>query len=137
MKTLGEQWIVEIEGVRHMVKLCQSNPKEVGTCSGCIHHSWNEGDWCDVAPLKACVEFGYIIKDLGTVNDEGLLSSPWYKGLFPQIVHEVNSKRINPQAGEEEIIKDLWYVVLEGNPLICTDEFFTKQEAIDAWNRRV
>ena len=84
---------------------------------------------------------GKIIKtfgmDLGPVNEDGLLFSPWNKELFPQIVHEVNSERINPQSGEEEIIKDLWYVVLEGNPLICTDEFFTKQEAIDNWNRRV
>ena len=123
MRNLGEQWIVEIEGVRHMVKLCQSNPKEIGTCGGCIYHSWDEGDWCDVAPLKACVEFGYIVKDLGPVNEDGLLGCP-FCGEYPKIIHPTENMPVVS-------------IVHTGvGHRILLEFFSSEQQAIDAWNRR-
>ena len=121
MRTLGEQWIVEIDGIMHMVKLCQSNPKEISTCGGCIYHSWNEGDWCDMAPLKPCGEVGYIIKDLGPVNEDRLLACPF--------------------CGEQLKIID-WTngFYAKCSNVACaigvTNSFPTKQELINKLNRR-
>jgi hypothetical protein len=60
----------------------------------------------------------YTTKDLGPVNEDGCLPSPW--GGYPKIIHEDN----------------LWCVEIHEPVLVCTDEYPTKQEAIDAWNRR-
>ncbi len=128
MRQLDEQWIEELDGVRRMVKLCESNYKEIGTCGGCIYHRWDEGDWCDVAPLKACVEFGYIVKDLGPVNEDGCLPSPW--GGYPKIVRVgregfcTYKVRFYLKHGR---VYGFTLIEVTGN---------TRQEAIDAWNRR-
>lgn len=125
MREIGEQWIEELDGVRRMVKLCESNYKEIGTCGGCIYHRWDEGDWCDVAPLKACVEFGYIVKDLGPVNEDGFLREE-RSGQYPDISHDkrngvyeayLHATLINPamsavlvrvQASSMDRLKEAW-----------------------------
>ena len=71
-------------------------------------------------------------KDLGPVNEEGCLPSPW--GGYPKIIHEVDQNRT--ENGEDVHYDNLWCVEIHEPVLVCTDEYPTKQEAVDAWNRR-
>ncbi len=74
----------------------------------------------------------YTTKDLGPVNEYGCLPSPW--GGYPKIIHEVDQTRT--ENGDDVHYDNLWCVEIHEPVLVCTDEYPTKQEAIDAWNRR-
>ena len=71
-------------------------------------------------------------RDLGPVNEDGCLPSPW--GGYPKIIHEVNQTRI--ENGEDVHYDNLWCVEIHEPVLVCTDEYLTEQEAKDAWNQR-
>ena len=120
MKKLGEQWIEVIDGKKHMLKAVE------GPCERCdISHTCNLSADCHM-------ERGLIAKDLGILNKDGCLPAPW--GGYPKIIHEVDQNRT--ENGEDVHYDNLWCVEIHELVLVCTDEHPTKQEAIDAWNRR-
>ena len=107
MKHLGDQWIEVINGQEHMVK-----------CVGIRNPVITDGN-------------NFITKDLGILNDDGCLPAPWNKNLYPNIdEHDLNIYQNGSPIhyfliyGDDGLIK-MW---VKGK---------TKQEAIDAWNRRV
>lgn len=124
MHQLGDQWIELIDGEEHMVKAVNSTYN----CNGCaylcdngkcLHESIIE---CPVFRIDA------VIKDLGVLRD-GLLPCP-FCGEYPTI-----------KLGQDS---DGWsYVELAcGNYLhrmtgYLSDLESFKQQAIEAWNRRV
>jgi|CEGF01.1.fsa_nt_gi hypothetical protein len=116
MRKLGEQWVEEIDGKEHMVKAV----KQTNKCSGCVFctsiwcadHNQSERDF-------DCMTM--IIKDLGILNEDGCLPNCW--GEYPVI-----------ECHSEVVV--LWYCRTYGNVRCITAGCSTKQEAIDAWNRR-
>lgn len=92
MRKPGEQWVEEIDGDMHLYM-----------CIG-LNDDMSE-----------------IIKDLGILNEEGVLAEE-RTGLFPVI------------AGLESV--KCWLVRLNAGNVTITVIGATKQEAIDAWNRR-
>ena len=111
MRKLGEQWIEVIDGKKHMVKEVKSDNEHVA-CPRCM---FSGGYGTCVYPEDDCpVPNGYYIKDLGTLNEEGLLPCP-FCGEYP-------GKRVG---------NDNWKCGCEIGAIA------TMQQAIDAWNRRV
>jgi hypothetical protein len=118
MRKLGEQWVEEIDGKPHMVKAV----KQTNKCSGCVFctsiwcadHNQSERDF-------DCMTM--IIKDLGVLNEDGCLPAPWNKELYPDFYNAS---------------KTLWCIHAESddNDLEMKAAGNSKQEAIDAWNRR-
>ena len=139
MRILGEQWIEEVDGVRHMVKVAEPHDDswwdriaecDGGTCAGaCALYekckaSGNMEDFCPVAessPERSDYDDVYI-KDLGPVNEEGCLAEE-RTGLFPKI----SRLEIDDCVWVAAVHDDFVTVMAYGN---------TEQEAIDAWNRR-
>ena len=118
MKALNDQWIEEIEGVRHMVKAIPITSGYV--CHGCMFYDANIQD-CSKYTIP-CDDKKFIIKDLGPVNEEGCLAEE-RSGKFPEIEHQ----SYGPVRWSCLVMDDFGYVRTFGD---------TKQEAIDAWNRR-
>ncbi len=122
MKKLGEQWIEVIDGKRHMLKAVE-RPEEISHISARVHPCFKcffQMDDYDCAYPSVCdMQRRVIIKDLGPVNEDGVLAEE-RTGLFPNI----------------SFTCDEWCVE-------CTEDYIsvacfgvTKQQAIDAWNRR-
>ncbi len=140
MHKLGEQWVEEIDGQEHMLKVVeQAKTVNADVCGGCYFGVC--GDICHDGALHVCGygegkcpldNVDWVVKDLGILNEDGCLPSPW--GGYPKIIHEVNQTRI--ENGEDVHYGNLWCVEIHEPVLVCTDEYPTKQEAIDAWNRR-
>ena len=114
MRKLNEQWI---DGGR-MYKAVPS----VDVCDGCCYldisvypHERTCGE-CKTGTDEL------IVKDLGPVNEDGCLAEE-RSGLFPEIKHQ----RYVPVRWSCLVMDDFGYVRTFGD---------TKQEAIDAWNRR-
>jgi hypothetical protein len=123
MKELGEQWIEELDGKKHMYKADEAINKG-HVCNGCV---FNNGT-CDYQGDECPVPKGCYIKDLGIINENGCLPSPW--GGYPKIV----------RVGREDFCtyKVRFYLKhgrVYGFTLIEVTGN-TRQEAIDAWNRR-
>ncbi len=131
MREIGEQWIEEIDGVRHMVKAVKGVEGEK-LCTACIFKPRIYPDYSKIrhdtvqTPFRCAygvlcpIEEGYI-KDLGPVNDNGCLESPIGKG-FPTI--RQNSDKT-------------WVVFwTDSKNVRIFSVGATEQEAIDAWNRR-
>jgi len=122
MRQLGEQWVEVIDGQEHMVKAVEKVSEKSYDCTGCIFNGHNgtclyHSQDC---PLGE-VEHGYI-KDLGILKD-GRLPCP-FCGEYPIVKrHESHF--------EDEGVK--FYIQHVHYPALLYD---TKQEAIDAWNRR-
>jgi Lar family restriction alleviation protein len=84
MRKLGEQWVEEIDGKKHMVKAV----KQTNKCSGCVFctsiwcadHNQSERDF-------DCMTM--IIKDLGVLNEDGLLPCP-FCGEYPESFNKGN-----------------------------------------------
>jgi len=99
---------------------------------GCDYQGYEFGaGYQDSCCIDGC---NLIVKDLGILNEEGLLPSPW--GGYPTIIHEIDQDRIK---NDEEVHYDnLWCIEINdtGPVLVCTNEYPTEQEAIDVWNRR-
>ena len=124
MRKLGEQWIEEIDGKPQMVKAV----KQTNKCSGCVFctsiwcsdHNQSERDF-------DCMTM--IIKDLGILNEDGCLPSPW--GGYPKIVRVGREGFCTYKVRfylKHGIVYGFTLIEVTGN---------TRQEAIDAWNRRV
>lgn len=78
-RKLNEQWVEEIDGKMHMVVEMKSD-KEHGGCQRCV---FNGGHGTCVYPEDDCpVQNGHHIKDLGPVNEDGLLGCP-FCGEYP------------------------------------------------------
>ena len=129
MRQIGEQWIEVIDGKRHLLMIVENTSELV--CNGCSFGYYQAGDHHCKFGLDCPASDG-IIKDLGILNDDGCLPSPW--GGYPKIIHEVDQTRIG--NGEDVHYDNLWCVEIHEPVLVCTDEYLTEQEAIDAWNRR-
>ena len=124
MREIGEQWIEECsDGKMHMYKAVEG-PKivnglmESNTCHGCCYvDKWD--DDC-LNPNQACpVGKGVIVKDLGPVNEDGCLAEE-RTGIFPNI----------------SFTCDEWCVEYNEDYISVACFGVTKQQAIDAWNRR-
>ena len=123
MRQLGEQGIEIIDGQKHMVKavapieLCQ------GCCVNCNQGGccWKGFDDCQMGSF-------FIIKDLGPVNEDGLLPCPFCEEYPKQISNGVE------YILDEEI--PIFYVEHRCKTIQATEFCYTEQECIDAWNRR-
>jgi len=124
MRKLGEQWIEEIEGVRHLLKVIGNEHN--ATCMGCSFSYWNdpyEAVTCffedEVGSCPVCQRGGFAVRDLGPVNEEGCLAEE-RTGLYPEISD----------------LDGLWRcrVISPYSLISCTAS--TRQQAIDNWNRR-
>ena len=132
MRKIGEQWIEEIEGVRHLLKVIGNEHN--ATCMGCSFSYWNdpyEAVTCffedEVGSCPVCQRGGFAVRDLGPVNEKGVLGCP-FSGKYPHIENFLSME------GKEE--SRVWCVVCAGRVYACTKLYNTEQEAIDAWNRR-
>ena len=98
-------------------------------CNGCLFYDWNEGDICLSVPIGSCGG-NYVIKDLGILNEDGCLPNCW--GQYPAI-RESNGGLylMGGLAGKRHYL-----CIAEGEATCFTESYATKQEAIDAWNRR-
>ena len=124
-RKLGEQWVEVIEGERHLVVEVKSD-KEHAACPRCM---FSDGHGTCVYPEDDCpVRNGHYIKDLGILNEDGCLPSPW--GGYPKIVRVgregfcTYKVRFYLKHGR---VYGFTLIEVTGN---------TRQEAIDAWNRR-
>jgi hypothetical protein len=125
MHQLGDQWIEIIDGERHMVKAVEGK-----YCQGCMYSSGSK--FCD-AVFWRCMREGekcpfnddnLIVKDLGILNKDGCLPNGW--GEYPHVEGVRDTKTWV-----------VWYRCVTRMGVYCTtDSYKTKEEAIDAWNRR-
>lgn len=125
MRQSGEQWVEVIDEKKHMVKEVKSDNEHV-VCPRCM---FSDGHGTCVYPEDDCpVRNGHYIKDLGILNEDGCLPSPW--GGYPKIV----------RVGREGFCtyKVRFYLNHEGvyGSTLVEVTGNTRQEAIDAWNRR-
>ena len=135
MREIGEQWVEEIDGVRHMVKAVKGVEGEK-LCTACIFKPRIYPDYSKIrhdtvqTPFRCAygvlcpIEEGYI-KDLGPVNKEGLLPCP-FCGEFPTIKEELDENDVCIYSVEHECEA----------VVITTGWSHDKQEVKDAWNRR-
>ena len=128
MRQLGEQWIDNgrmykaIEGPKIVNGVMEGN-----TCHGCCYvDNWD--DDC-LHPSKLCpLDKGLIIHDLGPVNEDGCLVCP-FCGEYPIINSDYNDEN-----------KKCFDIICTNEECGCSCEtlfYLIKQQAIDAWNRRV
>ncbi len=73
----------------------------------------------EVATRGLCSDI--VVKDLGILNKDGCLPSAWDKALYPQVYRTTET---------------IWYAHAESYGIFMEAKGNTKQEAIDAWNRR-
>ena len=136
MREIGEQWIEEIDGKRHMVKAVEGE-----SCKGCTFGMMHKGsglndihvcDREDDCPLEYS---NTVVKDLGPVNEDGVLACP-FCGEYPIV------KRIEEQEGKCIVAQvvctkgDLGVLEHGDNGHVLWFMRTTRQQAIDAWNRR-
>lgn len=123
MRELGEQWIEIIDGQEHMVKVVKSIGG-TSSCDGCFFLR-QKGD-CRVGDGSYSCPLGLhngVIKDLGILKD-GKLQCP-FCGEYPIV-------KIHDSHWDNEGVK--FYIQHIHYPALLHE---TKQQAIDAWNRRV
>ena len=108
---IGEQWIEVIDGKKHMLKAVPS--VDIGACTACDFEG--QESKCAGFPNSVCGSNSdsFIIKDLGILNNFGMLPCP-FCGEYP-------GKRVG---------NDNWKCGCK------TGAIATWQEAIDNWNRR-
>ncbi len=119
MRQLGEQWIEELDGKMHMVKAV----KPVELCQGCCFNC-NQGGCCWKGFDDCQMGSFFIIKDLGILNEDGLLPCPFCEE-YPNVKQSQTT---------------ISYVTCITCGCGCEIEHQSqtrgKQQAIDAWNRR-
>ena len=121
MREINEQWIEEgSDGKMHMYKAVEGIH-----CSGCCYDEGDRG--CYISGLGCPTDNGetdLVVRDLGPVNEDGCLAEE-RTGLFPVV---------------ENRFHNLWAVTVSIDDFVknvqvtCYGD--TKQQAIDAWNRR-
>ena len=116
---LNEQWVEELDGKKHMLKLVPS----ILLCSGCVFS--NKTFCSDPIMSERNIDCSKtIIKDLGVLNEDGCLPADF--GVYPEVYEHVlmgiNGYMVKAYIPDPHVGKYAF-----GN---------TKQEAIDAWNRR-
>jgi len=119
MHKLGDQWIEEIDGKEHMVKVGLSMKGEA--CRGCIY--MGRVDECSHpcgCPMKNQFDPTTIVKDLGPVNEDGCLPAPWDTATYPYL----------------GIYKGKYSCYAEDDGITIRTIGDTGQQAIDTWNRR-
>ena len=124
MKNLGDQWVEEIDGKRHMVKAIE--PTDL--CQGCLFNGNGGGCWWSGFDDECEMGSRFIIKDLGILNDDGCLPAPC--GGYPKIVRVGREGFCTYKVRfylKHGIVYGFTLIEVTGN---------TRQEAIDAWNRR-
>ena len=121
MRKLGEQWVEEIDGKKHMLKAVNYSDG----CNGCIFLRYDPDGFykCNCGRLGCPVDDGMIIKDLGILNEDGCLPCP-FCGEYPKIIYPTENMPV------VSIVHTI------GAHRIILEFFRNKQEAIDAWNRR-
>ena len=75
----------------------------------------------DISEDDCPVRNSHYIKDLGILNEDGCLPSAWDKALYPQVYRTTET---------------IWYAHAESYGIFMEAKGKTKQEVIDAWNRR-
>ena len=122
---LGDQWIEIIDGQKHMVKAVA--PIEL--CKGCFFNC-NQGGCCWKGFDNCQMGSFFIIKDLGILNEDGVLPSPW--GGYPKVIRVGKPNFVTyfnvSYVQKSEKGKGSLQIQVTGK---------TKQEAVDSWNRRV
>ena len=124
-RKLNEQWIEVIDGQEHMVKAIE--PTDL--CQGCLFNGNSGGCWWSCFDDECEMGSRFIIKDLGILNDDGCLPSPW--GGYPKIVRVGREDFCTYKVRfylKNEVVYGFTLIEVTGN---------TRQQAIDAWNRRV
>ena len=135
-RKLNEQWVEELDGKKHMVKAVEIEPEKDCDCGGCTFyrspnlcgHPLLGGDEELISNCPISEYSGLVAKDLGILNDDGCLPSPW--GGYPKIVRVgregfcTYKVRFYLKHGR---VYGFTLIEVTGN---------TRQEAIDAWNRR-
>lgn len=117
MHKLGDQWTEIIDGQEHMVKAVETTVHP--PCGLCMY---SHGYQCTYpSELGECDK--YAIKDLGILKD-GLLPCP-FCGEYPEV------KLLSPRIQTYLVMHDCEWVKTSRT---CTEG---RQEAIEAWNRRV
>ena len=137
MKELGDQWIEEIDGKKHMVKAV--TPYRDNKCDGCsfLCSVGLKTIECKVESIigckmdinqRPCPVFArnLIIKDLGLVNELGCLPNPWNDKKYPTIY----------SIGDGVNFEIEWFVESDNGTTHAKAYGKTRQEAIDAWNQR-
>jgi len=118
---LGDQWIEEIDGKKHMLKAVEGGER---WCDGCFFNtgvgncSWDSPKYCRNGSE-------YRIKDLGILNKDGCLPSSW--GEYPEIIDFGDGSYVEVHCllRKESEIQKAEYAYGD-----------TRQEVIDNWNRR-
>lgn len=121
MRTLGEQWVEEIDGKKHMLKAVNYSEG----CNGCIFLRYDPDEFytCNRPRLGCPVDDGMIIKDLGILNEDECLPCP-FCGEYPKIILPTENMPV------------FSIVHTGGGHRILLEFFSSEQQAIDAWNRR-
>ncbi len=126
-RKLNDQWVEVIDGQKHMVKETKSENSKI-VCPRCL---FSDGHGTCNYPEDDCpVQNGYYIKDLGVLNDDGLLPCP-FCGEYPVIQNAYDGANgADDSHGEWEVHCDA------DKHLAFSGVFKTKLQAIEDWNRR-
>ena len=117
---IGEQWVEELDGKKRMLKAVEGTYN----CNGCVYLCDNGK--CSHESIIECpvYKIDAIIKDLGILNEDGCLPSDF--GVYPEVYEHtlmgIDGYMVKAYTSEPHIGKYAW-----GK---------TRQQAIDAWNRR-
>ena len=125
-RKLNEQWVEELDGKRHMVKAIE--PTDL--CQGCLYNGNGGGCWRSGFDDDCEMGSRFIIKDLGILNNFGMLPCP-FCGEYPLVenAYEGVSGHNTPDG--------FWRISCFGkNHEMAFFSGKTRQQAIDAWNRR-
>jgi hypothetical protein len=118
---LGEQWIEIIDGHEHMVKCIDI---ETGVYPQTNFYKYGILIKTELCEEKKNFWNRYTLKDLGILNEDGCLTNCW--GEYPEIEELVDVHT-----------REHWFRCITRNNVYCaTESYKTKQQAIDAWNRR-
>lgn len=131
MKKLGEQWQEQRADGLHMYKTVKGRD-----CEGCAFsfcdNEFTEAHGCSRRYTGGCPFLGeddLVAKDLGILNKDGCLPSPW--GGYPKVIRVGKPNFVTyfnvSYVQKSEKGKGSLQVQVIGK---------TRQQAIDAWNRR-